>query len=237
MLVDGNHRIAAAKGLQRKSIPAFVVKFNSVDLAKSFSAAMNQLNGRRLTTQEAFQAATTMMARGMADDAIAREVGRSPSSVRDMRRQNEFTQRSAAIPEIARMAPTLPVRAQMKLAQISHDPAFAEAVKVVAETRAAPQTVNEIVQAATAARTDADAISAIQAKRAELAPAGPPPHRVVVPRVVQNCRMWLGGLTKFRQNAVVLLDTQSDATRAKSLEQWKQVRDLAAEVITLYGKQ
>jgi ParB-like chromosome segregation protein Spo0J len=239
VLVDGNHRVAAAKGLRRKTFPAFVVKFNSVDLAKSFSAAMNQLNGRRLTTQEAYQAAITMMGRGMADEAIAREIGRSPSSVRDMRRQNDFEQRSQAIPEIARLMQEkpIPAKAQMKLAQITHDPAFAEAVKVVAETRAPAQTVTEIVEAATKARSDADAIVAVRAKRAELAPSGPPPHRVITPQSVKYCRMTLGGLLKFRANATALLDTQSDETRAKAVEQWKQVRDLAAEMLGLYGDQ
>jgi ParB-like chromosome segregation protein Spo0J len=238
VLVDGNHRVAVAKSLRRKTFPAFVVRFSSVDLAKSFNAAMNQLNGRRLTTQEAFQAAVTMMERGMADEAIAREIGRAPSSVRDMRRQNEFAERSSAMPELRKLmekAP-IPARAQQKLAGISHDPAFAEAVKVVAETRAPMQTVNEIVEAAAKARTDTDAIVAVRAKRAELAPAGPPPHRVTVPQAVRNCRMWLGGILKFRENATILLDTQSDETRAKAAEQWKQVRDLAAEMIDLYGK-
>jgi ParB-like chromosome segregation protein Spo0J len=238
VLVDGNHRVAAAKSLRRKAFPAFVVKFSSVDLAKSFAAAMNQLNGRRLTTQEAFQAAVTMMARGMADEAIAREVGRAPSSVRDMRRQNEFAERSSAMPELRKLmekAP-IPVRAQQKLASISHDPAFAEAVKVVAETRAPMQTVNEIVEAAVKARTDTDAIVAVRAKRAELAPAGPPPHRVTVPQSVRNCRMWLGGILKFRANATILLDTQSEETRVKAAEQWRQVQGLAAEMIDLYGK-
>src|SRR6266705_934269 len=239
VLVDGNHRVTAAKSLRRKTFPAFVVRFSSVDLAKRFSAAVNQMGGRRLTTQEAYQAAVTMMARGMADEAIAREIGRAPSSVRDMRRQNEFTQRSKAIPELAKLMQQAPVpaKAQMKLATITHDPAFAEAVKVVAETRAPAQTVNEIVQAATSARNDADAIIAIRRKRAELAPAGPPPHRVTVPQAVRNCRMWLGGILKFREIATILLDTQCDETRAKATEQWKQVRDLAAEMIDLYGKQ
>jgi ParB-like chromosome segregation protein Spo0J len=239
VLVDGNHRVAAAKILRRKVFPAFVVKFNSVDLAKSFSAAMNQQNGRRLTTQEAYHAAVTMMERGMADEAIAREIGRSPSSVRDMRRQNEFEQRSRAIPEIAKLMQEkpIPAKAQMKLAQIRHDPAFAEAVKVVAETRAPAQTVTEIVEAAASARSDTDAIIAVRAKRAELAPAGPPPHRVIVPQAVKYCRMTLAGLLKFKANAPVLLDTQSQETRAKSLGQWEQIRDLAIEVISLYGKQ
>lgn len=239
VLVDGNHRVAAAKGLRRKSFPAFIVKFNSVDLAKSFSAAMNQLNGRRLTSQEAYQAATTMMARGMADEAIAREIGRSPTSVRDMRRKNEFAQRSAAIPELAKLMQQTPIpeKAQMKLATISHDPAFAEATKVIAETRPPAQTVTEIVEAATKARTDADAITAIRAKRAELAPAGPPPQRVILPQSVRYCRMTLGGLLKFRTNTTALLDTQSEETRVKALDQWRQIRELAAEMIDLYGKQ
>lgn len=180
-----------------------------------------------------------MMARGMADEAIAREIGRAPSSVRDMRRQNEFTQRSASIPELAKLMQEkpIPAKAQQKLAAIRHDPAFTEAVKVVAETRAPQRTVTEIVDAASRARSDTDAIIAVRAKRAELAPAGPPPHRVTTPQAVKNCRMWLGGLLKFRQNAVMLLDTQSDDTRTKAAEQWKQVRDLAVEMIDLYGKQ
>jgi ParB-like chromosome segregation protein Spo0J len=237
VLVDGNHRVAAAKGLRRKTFPAFVVQFNSVDLAKSFSAAMNQLNGRRLTSREAFSAATTMMARGMADEAIAREIGRSPSSVRDMRRQNEFTERAARIPEIAKLAESVPVKAQMKLAQISHDPAFAEAVKVVAETRAAARTVSEVVEAATSARTDADAIDAVRAKRAELAPAGPPPHRVTIPQEVKQAGMHLGGLLKLGVNQMALLDISSPERRTESLAKWGQLRDLAVSVIDLYGKQ
>jgi ParB-like chromosome segregation protein Spo0J len=237
VLVDGNHRVAAAKALRRKTFPAFVVQFNSVDLAKSFSAAMNQLNGRRLTPQEAFEAATTMMARGMADEAIAREIGRGVTSVREMRRRNEFAERVASIPEITKMAEGIPEKARIKLAQISHNPAFAEAVKVIAETKAPARTVSEIVEAATSARTDADAITAVRAKRAELAPAGPPPHRVTIPAEVRQVTMHLGGLLKFTENPVSVLDVSSPERRTEALGKWQQVRDLAGKVIDLYGKQ
>ena len=237
VLVDGNHRVTAAKGLRRRTFPAFVVQFNSVDLAKSFSAAVNQMGGRRLTTQEAFQAATTMMTRGMADEAIAREIGRSPSSVRDMRRQHEFAERAARIPEIAHLAESMGTRAQIKLAQIGHDPAFAEAVKVVAETRAPAKTISEIVDAATAARTDTDAISAVRAKRDELMPAGPPPVRVTIPRELQQANMHIGGLVKLASNPMVLVDISSPERRTESLARWEKVRDLAGEVISLYGQQ
>ena len=237
VLIDGNHRIAAAKRLHRKTFAAFIVQFNSVDLAKSFNAAMNQLNGRRLTSREAFEAATTMMARGMADEAIAREIGRSPSSVRDMRRRNEFAERSAAIPEIAKLAAGISEKSQIKLAQISHDPAFAEAVKVVAETRAPAKTVTEVVDAARSARSDADAIDAVRAKRAEMQPAGPPPHRVTIPAEVKQAAMHVGGLLKLAPNPLALLDVSTPERRADSLAKWTKVRDLAAEVVGLYGKQ
>lgn len=172
VLADGNHRVSVAKTLRRKTIPAFVVKFSSVDLATSFTAAVNQMGGQRLSSKEAYQAAVTMMNRGMADEAIAREVGRSPSHVRDMRRKNDFEQRTAAMPEIVKLMQQAPIpeKAQMKLAAIKHDAPLAEVIKVVAETRAPAQVVSELVEAATSARSDADAITAIRAKRAELAP-------------------------------------------------------------------
>lgn len=237
VLVDGNHRISAAKKLHRKTFPAFVVNFNSVGVATSFNAVVNQQNGRRLTSDEAFEAARGMMALHMSDEAIARDIGRSPSSVRDMRRRNEFAERSAAIPEITKLAASIPQAAQIKLAQISHDPAFAEAVKVVAETRAPAKTVTEVVEAAKSARTDADAIDAVRAKRAEMAPAGPPPHRVMVPAEVKQSVMYLGGLIKLAVNPLALLDVATPERRTESLAKWTQVRDLAVEVIDLYGKQ
>ena len=85
--MDGNHRYAAAKGLKRKTIPAFVVQFASVDIARAFSAAVNQTNGRRLTTDEAAGVATTMLSQGMADESIAREIGRSVTFVQAARRR------------------------------------------------------------------------------------------------------------------------------------------------------
>lgn len=236
VLVDGNHRVSAARGLKRKTFPAFVARFNSVDLAKTFSAAMNQLNGRRLSTAEAYAAALTMMNRGMADEAVAREIGRSVEMVRQMRRQKEFGERSAAQPEIAAAAQRIPQKQQVKLAQISHDPAFVEAVKVVAETKPSAATVSELVKAATSARTDTDAIEAVRAIRAELAPAGPPPHRVTVPPEVKNARMSLGGLLKYSENPLVLLDTSTPELRTAAVEKWRRVQALADEVLKLYGE-
>lgn len=236
VLVDGNHRVTASRANRDHTFPAFVAHFNSVDLAKTFAAAMNQLNGRRLSPAEAFQAALTMMNRGMADEAVAREIGRSVEMVRQMRRQKEFGERSAAQPEIAKAATTVPQKHQIKLAQISHDPAFVEAVKVVAETKPSAATVSEIVKAATTARDDTAAIDAVRAIRADLAPAGPPPFRVTVPPEVRNVTMQLGGLLKYADNPLILLDTSTSERRAAAVEKWIRVRSLADAVLDLYGK-
>jgi ParB-like chromosome segregation protein Spo0J len=236
VLVDGNHRLRAAKGLRRKAFPAFVARFNSVDLAKTFAAAINQQSGRRLTPSEAYDAALTMMRRGMADEAVAREIGRSVEAVRQMRRRKEFAERSAQLPEISRVAPDVKQTQQVKLAQIKHDPAFVEAVKVVAEIRPRDAVVSQLVKAATEARTDSEAVQAIRTIRAELAPAGPPPIRVVIPKEVQQARMFLGGLLKYADKPAALLDVVSPEAREAAVSRWTQARDLADKVLDLYRR-
>jgi hypothetical protein len=235
VLVDGNTRLTAAKGLRRKTFPAFVAQFNQVDLAMAFNAAVNQLGGRRLTSVEAFNAAAAMMARGMADEAVAREIGRSVELVRQMRRKREFADRTTALPGLAPLAKSISERAAIKLATIRHDPAFAEAVKVVAEMRPEAKMVTEIVRAATSARTDADAIDAIRAIRAELAPAGPPPYKVAVPSEVRQSTMHVAGLLKFSANPLSVLDVSTPERRGASIARWRELRDMTAEVLRLYG--
>lgn len=235
VLVDGNHRVSAAKGLRRKTFPAFVARFPSVDLAKSFGAAINQSNGRRLTSAEAYAAAQTMMTRGMADESIAREIGRSVDTVRSMRRQRQFEERSQKLPELAELIDKVPQVQKAKLASIDHDPAFAEAVKLVASTKPGAKVVNELVEAVKKGRTDTEEIEAVRQFAADLAPAGPPPVRIVIPNEVRQANMQLGGLIKLGQNPTQLLDVASPERRSASVERWTQVRDLAEKVLALYG--
>ena len=239
VLVDGNHRVAAAKGLKRKAIPAFVVQFASVDLARAFSAAINQTNGRRLSKGEATAVATTMLGQGMADESIAREIGWSVGFVQNTRKRNEFDRRADKLPEIRKIMEEKPLsdKAREKLARITHEPVFGEAVKLAVEVKADPKTVTEIVETATTATSDTDAITALRAKRAELAPQGPAPQRVIIPQAVRMARMQIGALLKFTPNPPALLDTVSDDARIKASGQWKRLRDLADEMVKLYGRE
>jgi len=236
VLVDGNHRLNAARQLKRRAIPAFVVRFATVDMAKSFAAAMNQMNGRRLTADEAFEVASTMFGMGLADDAIAREVGRSQESVRQMRRKKEFGERADRL-GISDAVEGVKDAQRVKLTMIDHDPVFDVATKIVAEARPPMADVNKLVKLAQDAASDGEAIEALNRMRAELAPAGPPPKRVTVPAEVRQARMYLGGLAKLRTNPTSLLDLASEETRATSILRWQQIGELAGEVLRLYGDQ
>lgn len=233
VLVDGNTRSAAAKGLHRKTFPAFVAQFPRADLAKAFAAAINQLGGRRLTSDEAHTAALTMMAMGMADEAVAREIGRSVEMVRRMRRSKEYDERAQTLNLAA-----LPVTEsdKVKLARIAHNPVFAEAVQLVAETRPSAKDVSEIVATAEAARDDTEGIAAIRQLRADLKPAGPPPVKITLPQERRTARMGLGQLLSITANPTLLLETDPEA-RQHSVDQWTRLRDLADRVLKLYSGQ
>ena len=235
VLIDGNHRLRAAQGLKRRSLPAFVCQFNSVDLAKTFSAAVANLSGRRLNNDEAQRAALTMIARGMADESIAREIGRSVEMVRQTRKLKDFEERAAAMPEIADAAARLPRPQRVKLAGIAHNPVLAEAVKLVAETRPKASDLNTLVKATSTARSDGEAIQAVRELRAELAPAGPPPHRVTVPPQVRQAALGLGQLLKHADNVSVVLDLTTPERRTASIQQWTRLQSMTESVLGLYG--
>jgi hypothetical protein len=236
VLIDGNNRYAAARGLRSKTFPAFVGHFNSVDLARTFAAAVNQMGGRRLSPEEAQAAALTMLERGMADEAVAREIGRSVEMVRQVRRRREFELRSTEL-QLNEAATKISPRDQVKLAQIPHNPVFAEAVKLVAEAHPSSQTVTEIMKAASAARDDGEAIEAVRSIRAELDPQGPPPQPVVVPPEVGEATRALGLLLKNRERPVLLLDLTTSQRREASIARWTQARELAGQVLELYAAQ
>ena len=236
VLVDGNHRLRAALALKRKTLPAFVVQFATVDMAKAFAGAMNQQNGRRLTNEEAYRDALTMFEMGLADEAVARELGRSRENVRTMRLRKVFAERDEKL-NLGPVAEKINDRQRVKLATIAHDPVFAKAVQIAAETGGKTKTVNQLVKVAKDAASDGDAIDALEKVRVELAPAGPPPAPVVIPSEVKQTRMYLGGLLKFETNPALVLDQVDDEHRAKSVDQWRRVRDLTNHVLDLYGEE
>lgn len=235
-LIDGNHRYNAAKALRRRSLPAFTVKFPTVNMAKAFAAAMNQLNGRRLDNEEAFDIAQTMFGMGLDDQAIAREVGRSQEAVRQMRRRKEFAVRSTRL-GLDETAAAIPEKQRIKLATIDHDPVFAKAVELAGSAKLPAKQINEIVKTADAATSDGEAIEALEKLRGDLAVAGPPPVRIAVPQAVRQARLGLGSLLKYEQNPIEVLDLVDDQHRVESIDKWRRLREMANQVLAAYGEQ
>lgn len=236
VLVDGNHRYNAAKALRRRLFPAYVVQFPTVDMAKAFAAAMNQLNGRRLDNEEAFQIAQTMFAMGLDDQAIAREIGRSQEAVRQMRKRKEFVARTTRL-GLEETAVDIKDRQRVKLAQIDHDPVFAKAVEIAGSAKLPAKAITEIVKAADSATSDGEAIETLEKLRGDLAVAGPPPTRVAVPQAVKAARMHLGGLLKYEPNPIELLDLVDDQHRVESINKWQRLREMTTAVLNAYGEQ
>lgn len=236
VLVDGNHRYRAARMLRWPTLPAFVVQYPTVDMAKAFAGAMNQQNGRRLTNDEAYRDALTMFGMGLSDEAIAREIGRNRQSVGQMRARKEFQQRTETL-GVEAHAERIKDPQRAKLAQIQHLPVFAKALEIAADTGGKSKVVNELVRVAKQAPSDGDAIDALEDIRTDLAAAGPPPVRVTLPPEVRTTRMQLGGLLKHETNPIAVLDQGKPEDRAKAIDQWRRVRDMANNVLGLYGEQ
>ena len=89
IILDGNTRIAAAKSAGVKVLPAFKCDFPNPDLAVAFAGAMNQMNGRSLSPDEARHQAEVLMRYGHEDDSIARELGYGRTQINNWRRERE----------------------------------------------------------------------------------------------------------------------------------------------------
>lgn len=232
VLIDGNTRRAAAKLLRLKSFPAYIVETGTVEMAKILAGSLNQMGGKRLTTDEAHSLALLMLARDMADEAVAREVGRSATQVRQWRRIKEAEAHAAKL-GMAEQFETIDRPAKLRLAEITHDLPFAEAVKLVAEVKPKPKVIQDMVKEVVKAPSDTEAVDVVRQVRAELKPAGPPPHRPnLLNPAARQARMHLGGLIKLREDPVALVDLTH---REEELARWTELSHLITAVFNVLG--
>jgi ParB-like chromosome segregation protein Spo0J len=174
-VVDGNTRVAAFRRAGHKTIAAYRVKFPQHNLAKMIGAAVNQFGGARLADDEIIAAAEAMISEGYGEDAIARALGKSPTMVRNVRREREYR---AAAERLGVDKLLLSRELQRTLAGISHDAPFKAAVELVARAKPSRKDANALVEKIADTRSDADAIALIQKVEESWGPVvGPPPHR------------------------------------------------------------
>jgi hypothetical protein len=172
-LVDGNARVEACRILNRKTFPAYKVKFPHLGMAPMIGAALNQLGGDRLSDEEIVKAAEAMMAEAYPDESIARTLGRSMGHVRNVRRDRTFRD---AIKRIGREDVRLPKQVARVLAGIKNDEPLKAAIEVVHHAKPALKDVTKLVQAIEATHSDAEALASITGVATQWGPVtGPPP--------------------------------------------------------------
>jgi ParB-like chromosome segregation protein Spo0J len=232
-LIDGNTRFKATKKLHKKTIAVYIVELASVPMAKSLAGAINNMGGKRLSAEEAAEAAKTMMDMNFTDENIAREIGRSVEQVRRIRNQIEFGERTRRL-SMERVAEQVSADNRVRLNSVKHDPPFAAMIDFVAELAPPKKTVSDLLKQVNDANSDADAITVIETAKRDLKPAGPPPKRVTVTQEVQQMGMHLAGLLKYSDNPSVLFDAREDK-REERTQQWQQIADLSKKMLEMYG--
>jgi len=233
MIIDGNTRIAAARTLRRKTFPAFQVAFPNGDFAKAFAATLNQMNGRRLSTEEAHEAALTLFKYDHTEDAIARELGYSKSQIANWRREAEYAKRAERM-RLSTDARQLPKNIQRKLVQISHDAPLSAAAEVVAKYQPKAEGLNKLVEDIKKATSDAAALELVETAKREWAPVGPPPHRPSVSKEMAQAKRIVPQIRSFLGHEVLLVEPD-DLKRAEWIAAWRDIERLAKQVIAVHG--
>jgi ParB-like chromosome segregation protein Spo0J len=232
-LVDGNTRLKACAKLERKTFPAYKVKFAILGQAKMFGAALNQMGGYRLTEEEIVVAAEAYMREGYKDEAIARALGKSMSHIRNVRRDRLYRE-AAQRTGVAELEIPKPVR--LHLAGIQHDEPFKAAVEAVAKAKPAAKDVGALVDRIENTRSDAEALAVVQETSSKWGPVtGAPPNsaksvsRTRGKQALASIRKLLE-LAEAQPDEVVL----PDDTEAREL--WQRLSTVVSQVLAHYVK-
>lgn len=232
-LVDGNTRVAACQKLERKTFPAYKVKFQILGQAKMLGAALNQMGGYRLTEEEIVVAAEAYMREGYKDEAIARALGKSMSHIRNVRRDRLFRE-AAQRTGVAEIEIPKPVR--MHLAGIQHDEPFRAAVEAYAKAKPTIKDIGALVDRIDKTRSDAEALAAVNETLKQWGPVtGAPPNSA---KAVSRTRgkQALASVKKLLELAeaepteVVLPDD------AEALALWQRLSVVVTQVLAQYVK-
>jgi ParB-like chromosome segregation protein Spo0J len=231
MLIDGNTRAAAAERIGRDELPAYVVKLGNLEVGALIAAAINQTNGRRLASDELVAAAEGYLDAGYTEEAVARELGCSISHVRNVRRERAFREAAQRL-GVEQLKVGKPQ--QRTLAGITHDEPLRAAIALVAEANPTAKDTAALVDELTTARSDADAVAIVNAKRTEWAPAGPPPRRAASGAKPMKALKAVKALVELINGAPEAVVTAGD-DRAIHAAAWRELEPLIVRVVALYS--
>lgn len=231
MLIDGNTRQGAAERTGRTSFPAYVVKLPNLELGALIAAAINQTNGRRLESGELVAIAERYQDIGYADEAIARELGCSISHVRNVRRERAYREAAERV-GVADRKIAKPL--QRTLSAISHDEPLRAVVELVSDANPSAKDASALVEEVNKTRSDAEAVALVNAKRAEWAPAGPPPRRTASGTKAAKALKAVKALNELVNDAPEQVVTAGD-DRAIHAAAWRELEGKVVRVVALYA--
>jgi ParB-like chromosome segregation protein Spo0J len=229
ILIDGNTRLAAAHHLKLETFPAYVIDVPTIDFAKAVAGALNQLNGRRLTSSEAHGVAMTMLRElKFTDEQVAANVGRSAQMVRTWRLQAETENRGKRL-GLGEPLEQVSQNQRVRLASISHDAPFGELLKLVSEVKVPNAELNRVVKEVKKAPSDADALEVVAKARREWKQIGPEPRSAQVNKTARRARMVIPQL--LNMNPVDVFDPERvEEDRAM----WDKLRQLTEAVAKVF---
>lgn len=233
ILLDGNTRLQAAKQTRRKTIPVYHAQFPNMELGRTLAASMNQQNGRRLTPEEAFAAAVSLLKFGHTEESVARELAYSRTHISNWKRESEFAERAEKA-MVTEKGQQLSKPQQRKLADIKQSAPFAAAVDLVSATAPSAKDVTDLVKAITSAPSETEAVAAVEERKQSWAPAGPKPHRPSVTPELGAVRRCLPQLVTIT-NPLLVIEVD-ESKRETAVASWQALERLTESVLEAYGE-
>jgi len=234
-LIDGNTRYRAAEKVGRVTLPAYVLDLPSLAMSRMIGAALNQLGGDRLHTDDIKKAALDFIDQGFADAAIALHVGRKAEQIRQWRRRDSFDQRAKSL-GLGEKAERLTNVERIRLDTIEHEPVFAKAVELATEMRLDKEGWGRLTTAVKEASSDDAAVAAIFGLRGELAPiaVGPIPVDIARVRKVRDARRAVTAIVDLADHPDYLYVADGAAAE---LDKWRTVQRIASWLVVKYEEQ
>jgi ParB-like chromosome segregation protein Spo0J len=172
-LIDGNTRYAAATKARVQAHPIYLVDARTPRLAEIVQGAMNQLNGERLSNEQAIETAKLMHQQGYKPDEIARSTGRRISTVQETLKAIEFEERAATL---GLPVETLPKNVKTELSGIQLDRPLAMVTQAVASKNIPREEVRDLKNRLAETHSEAEAVGLVEKQLESWDASATPPH-------------------------------------------------------------
>lgn len=233
-VIDGNTRRAMADRCGLTHFPVYKVRVPSMAYAQAIGAAFNQMNGHRLSEEEALREAARMLDDenlGFTDQQIASAVGRPIHQIRKWRTNNEVERRAAdrgKDDELAR----IPKIQRSQLAKVRQAAPFDAVIDLASSRRMKNADLKALVTEVAEAESEQDALEVIRDASNALLGGGPKGIAVVANKKAQRMRMILPQIAAFPPFDDIYEPEKAETDR----KLWQQVAEIASGMLAGYER-